>query len=277
MTNQHYGKISEGWKHGVLAEVLDTDRPRRFAETHAGSADYRLVHSSERDYGFFRFLDVSRADEVLGNSAYRRTLDRLPTREGVPTRCPGSPLVAMAILGDRADYLFFDTDEASIATIDAAAHERALGDRVRAFVADGVAGVLETGGMRATGACAHVDPFEPDAPSSPGGISPVEAARALASGGATVLFWYGVEDHPMWAWDAIASSTPDARWWIGELRYAEPETDSGITACGMLLANVSAAAIDRCERYAGALVAAYREARLPSANVGSLSFSHRRS
>jgi hypothetical protein len=79
----------------------------------------------------------------------------------------------------------------------------------------------------------------------------------------------------MWAWDAIAAPTPDAGWWLGELHYAEPETDSGITGCGMLLGNVFAATVDRCEAFGHALVNAYQDAPLPSGRIGSLSFSFR--
>ena len=275
MANQHFGKISEVWKHGVLAEVLDTDRPSGFAETHAGSAFYPMRRSPERDYGVLRFFAMSERHETLGASAYRRVLGEQPMADAIPRRCPGSPLVAMSILGASADYRFFDVDPESVATIAATAHERGLDARVRAEVADGVSGTLAAAAASPI-ACIHIDPFDPLVPTTPGGRSPVEAARTLAAGGA-LLYWYGVEDHPLWAWDAIALVTADVAWWVGELRYAEPETDSGITGCGMLVANASTEATERCETFGRALVAAYTDAPLPSGAVGSLSFTSSRS
>jgi 23S rRNA A2030 N6-methylase RlmJ len=37
MANPHFGKLGDVWKHAALAEVLERERPRRYAETHAGS------------------------------------------------------------------------------------------------------------------------------------------------------------------------------------------------------------------------------------------------
>lgn len=94
MGNRHFGKVSEVLKHGLLAEVLVTDRPAHFAETHAGTASYPLTHSPERDYGLYGFIDRS-TDEVLHASAYRNLLLAITNGATYPARCPGSPLVAM--------------------------------------------------------------------------------------------------------------------------------------------------------------------------------------
>jgi hypothetical protein len=56
MANRHFGKLSEVWKDGALSEILAEDLPACYADTRAGSADYALTHSPDRDYGVFRFL-----------------------------------------------------------------------------------------------------------------------------------------------------------------------------------------------------------------------------
>ena len=44
MANRHFGKIADVWKHAALAEVLELEPPGRYAETHAGSGAYLVVH-----------------------------------------------------------------------------------------------------------------------------------------------------------------------------------------------------------------------------------------
>ncbi len=38
MANRHFGRIGDVWKHLPLAEILLLETPRRYWETHAGSA-----------------------------------------------------------------------------------------------------------------------------------------------------------------------------------------------------------------------------------------------
>lgn len=278
MANSHFGKISEVWKHAVLAEVLDQDRPRCFGETHAGSADYSLTHSPERDYGIYGFWDRRSGDPTLRTSAYARILDALPREAGRPRRCPGSPLVAMEILGASTEQVYFDTDPASARTIAGVAEQLGIASHVRTEARDGCSGVIEAH-LHHPDACVHIDPFDPFEPGSVNGPSPVDVARTLSDAGTRVLYWYGYEtaEERTWAWDEIAAIVPAVRWWIGDIQYAEPETDSGIVGSGVLMANVSDPAIERCEAFGGALASAYFEGPLPSGNRGSLAFRSRRS
>ncbi len=71
MANRHFGKLSDVWKHAALAEVLEREAPLRYAETHAGSGAYPIVHDGERQFGILRFLDVAARFEVLARSRYR--------------------------------------------------------------------------------------------------------------------------------------------------------------------------------------------------------------
>ena len=45
MANKNFGNIGDVWKHVVLAEVLEREPPAWYAETHAGSGAYAVVHS----------------------------------------------------------------------------------------------------------------------------------------------------------------------------------------------------------------------------------------
>jgi 23S rRNA A2030 N6-methylase RlmJ len=277
MANQHFGKMSEVVKHGILAEVLNADEPHRFAETHAGSASYLLSHSPERDYGVYRFIDRSSDWDDLRSSAYRRVLDSIPSVGPQPGWCPGSPMVAMRTLGENADYFFFDTDPQSVATIDDAARDLDLSAHVHTDVRDGSSGVMKAFGKEPEG-CVHVDPFEPFSPGTEDGPTPVEVARTLGNAGTIVVYWYGYEEpaRRSWAWNEVAAQASAAAWWIGDLAYAEPEIESGIVGCGVLVGNASIAAMAKCEAFGRALETAYRGATLPSGVRGSVSFESRR-
>jgi hypothetical protein len=71
MANRHFGKLADVWKHAVLAAVAGCEPPHRYAETHAGSAAYPLVHDEERRFGILRFLEVAPRSPVLARSRYR--------------------------------------------------------------------------------------------------------------------------------------------------------------------------------------------------------------
>src|SRR5829696_1955377 len=127
MANVHYARIGDVWKHLPLAEVLAIERPGSYWESHAGYSFYPLTRSPERDYGVFLFLERAVRSSVLEGSAYRRLLF-LRDRGETPPTYPGSPLIAMGLLGGAgARFLFCDLDGASLANI--AEDARALGGR----------------------------------------------------------------------------------------------------------------------------------------------------
>jgi len=71
MANRHFEKIADVWKHAALAEVLEREPPAWYAETHAGSGGYAVVHDREREFGILRFLEVAPRFAVLARSRYR--------------------------------------------------------------------------------------------------------------------------------------------------------------------------------------------------------------
>src|SRR5215470_9755566 len=119
MGNIHFAKIGDVWKHLILAEALDHERPPRYWESNAGSALYPLTHSAERDYGVFRFYDGVRVSHHLQRTCYTGILAGLafPARD-YPAFYPGSPYIAMSVLSREAQYLFCDLDPESLRTIE---------------------------------------------------------------------------------------------------------------------------------------------------------------
>jgi 23S rRNA A2030 N6-methylase RlmJ len=125
MANVHYARIGDVWKHLSLAEVLKIERPGSYWESHAGSSAYPLTRSPQRDDGVFLFLERAVRSSVLEGSAYRRLLC-LRERGKTPPTYPGSPMIAMELLGGAGGrFVFCDLDGASLAKV--AEDARALG------------------------------------------------------------------------------------------------------------------------------------------------------
>jgi 23S rRNA A2030 N6-methylase RlmJ len=282
MANVHYARIGDVWKHLPLAEVLSIERPGRYWESHAGSSTYPLTRSPERDYGVFYFLEHANLSSALKSSAYRRLFD--PRERGrTPPTYPGSPLIAMELLGGAGGrFVFCDIDGASLANITEDA--RALGipsGRVRLVHGDGIpalkeelAGLAEEG---ASGTFLHVDPYRPLEPEH-GGKSPLGLYVRAAERGVGCMLWYGFDTR-----DARAI-VPDAlreriegRAWYGEVclhaeDLSEVGFDPGVLGCGVVVCNVGQEALAACSRLGEGLASAYACARLPNGRDGALEF-----
>lgn len=94
MANRYFGNFADVWKHLLLVEVLACSRPKRYAETHAGSAAYSLVPSPEREFGIGHFLRTAGQVPGLVESPYMAHLNAFSGLEG-ERYYPGSPLLAM--------------------------------------------------------------------------------------------------------------------------------------------------------------------------------------
>jgi 23S rRNA A2030 N6-methylase RlmJ len=212
MANRHFGKFADVWKHMVLDEVLVASKPARYAETHAGSAAYPMVHDRERRFGVLGFLDGWSVSSALEKAAFTRVVREF--LDGQPSSYPGSALQAMTLLGDDCSYLLCDVDPVSADDLRTWAGRLGL-SRCDVAQSDGLAAVL--GWLpEPDPTVVHIDPFDPFEHED-GVPSAVELAAAVADAGHTLVYWYGV-DNPgerAWAVEAIRSST-SAPLWCGD-------------------------------------------------------------
>ena len=282
MANVHYARIGDVWKHLPLAEVLTIERPGRYWESHAGSSTYPLTRSPERDYGVFLFLERAGRSSALESSAYRRLLD--PRERGeAPTTYPGSPLIAMELLGSAGGrFVFCDLDGTSLANI--AEDARALGvpsGRVRLVQGDGVSTLDgELAGLTEDEAAAtflHVDPYRPLEPGR-GGETPLGLFARAAERGVGCMLWYGFDATSGRAvvLDALRDGIA-GRAWYGEVSLraedlSEMGFDPGVLGCGVVMCNVSQESLAACSRMGQGLAHAYAGARLPNGRDGALEF-----
>ena len=283
MANRHFGKVGDVWKHLMLCEVLAALEPTHYAESHAGSGAYDLVHDDERNYGVDHFLEVSAVIETLGASASAHALHRF-TSTG-RARYPGSALQAMTLLGDTSEYLFCDVDPVSADDLRHWGRNLEL-SRCQVVEHDGMTAVAEwldtcAGSRRVV----HIDPFDPFA-AQPGGLSAVQLAGHVSESGSVLVYWYGF-DSPVeqaWALAEIAQRTSKPLTCLDVL--VTDETGQGMngdlgvgttpgTGFGVVLANVGEQVIANCDRLGQDLIRTYDGKRLPNGQQGRLRFTSR--
>ncbi|HEY5161243.1 MAG TPA: 23S rRNA (adenine(2030)-N(6))-methyltransferase RlmJ [Gaiellaceae bacterium] len=288
--NRYYGNIGDVWKHLALAELLALEPPKRYWETHAGSASYPLTHSPDRDYGVYRFIERAGSVFELAESRYAAELRRLAADGGAPANFPGSALLAMRMLGQAAEYLLCDLDPDSVASLSAAAAELGLSEKEVVREADGMTTVVEEARKlkdEAKDIVVTIDPFQPF--EIAGGISALELAAGLIEDDFKVLYWYGYDTpeqrtYPMGVLREYAREAGTSVW-CGDLMLvaaagqSEQEVEQLLAGaegpgagCGVVCGNFSEASLERCARLGEAVAKAWEDARLPNGSPGALEF-----
>ena len=274
MTNRHFGRISEVWKHLVLGEVLATERPEALLDTHAVDP--------ERSYGVLALNDLVDDHPTLRDSAYATVLSGV--RSGASLAgIPGGPLVSMEVLGQDVEYLFCDLDQNSASNIRGAAASRGVRS-AHVLTTDGMGAVQAALATRdATKVAVFIDPFDHHAV-GPSGLSALKVGVEAASAGAVLVYWYGYDrlDQRHWILDELTLRDGVSSWWCGDLMVSAEDADmtggdlgvasSPGTGSGLVCLNASAAAMERCVLLGAALAAAYRDRPLPSGQAGVLDF-----
>jgi 23S rRNA A2030 N6-methylase RlmJ len=278
MANRHFGKLSDVWKHAALAEVLDREPPRRYAETHAGSGAYPIVRDGERQFGILRFLDVAAGSSALARSRYRAVAGSwLSGRE----LYPGSALLAMTMLGDEISYLLCDLDPGSAADLRRWARELGL-HRCEVAQADGMAAIAAwLDHQPGEPGLVHIDPFDPDA-RGPSGYSALDLAARVASSGTPLVYWYGYDEpgDQAWAYARLTAQTSAPLWCGDILVTGTSRTDGDLgrattagTGFGVILANLQPGTAAACAAVGNALADAYADVLLPDRSRGCLAFT----
>lgn len=291
MANTHYGQIGDVWKHLPLAEILSIEAPSIYWESHAGSAQYTLTHSAERDYGVFFFASNASRSPALADSRYREILRHYEQR-GRLTVYPGSPLIAMLLLreGGRR-FLFCDIDGESLSTIHESAGQLGLAENaVRVVEYDGAATLQESlaavSAADASATFVHIDPYDPFARSSDG-LTPVDLFCRVSISRMKAMLWYGfhsLEQRERLLEDmrqAMATNgmVPEAQaLWNGEIvleviNDPEYDFDPGVLGCGVMCSNLSPDSLSACRRLGEGLESAYASANLPEGRNGAIEFT----
>lgn len=299
MTYTHYGEIGDVWKHLPLAEILSTESPVAYWESHAASGMYELTPTQKQEYGAIHYLAQASKSDVLKHSPYTAILDTYRDSEGCLRRYPGSPVIAMHILNqiqspdsDEPPFVFCDIGADAINSL--RKHVQELGIRnseVTTVHDDGIStlasALSRTSPDKLAQTFVHLDPYWPG-DTGQNGLSSWNLFRQLLEKGAQAMLWYGYQSEEEevaknhFFEEKIDSPEFDAdgyNLWMGEIvvsafRDCEtPATDPGVFGCGIVCGNVRDRAIDRCREVGEALVSCYTNAELPDGTDGSLSFS----
>ena len=280
MANHHFGEIGDIWKHLVLGDVLDRVRPARYWETHAGSGTYELDRSWEREFGVFTLLREAPRAPAINASRFLGLVRTLPPRDDGAPRYPGSPRLAMEVLGDAATYLLCDLDPASVVDLTRTARELDFHDLMLVERADGLATIWAAAqGLApedATETFVLLDPFD-ETERSIDDMDSLDLFTRLVAGGFPTVLWHGYDDlgdrdsvRIRSVVEGVGTQTLDIE--TGFLR-AETTLHPGVGGCAMFLANVPADVVDHVERLGRQLEACYDEVLMPDGTPGRLRFT----
>ncbi|MDX2166762.1 MAG: 23S rRNA (adenine(2030)-N(6))-methyltransferase RlmJ, partial [Deltaproteobacteria bacterium] len=191
----HAGNVGDVWKHCVLAEVLARGAAgaarAAYLDTHAGEGNYPLGATGEWSEGIGRLWRQGPAADGAA-ARYLALCRRLGAGAERPTRYPGSPAFAAALLGDGAEIRLWERDAAVCGAL-----RRALGGDRRVHLAhgDGLAGLADAvrdAERRCEAVVVLIDPpwlQKADWIAVPDAL----AQAAAASSRATFVLWYPVK------------------------------------------------------------------------------------
>jgi hypothetical protein len=244
-----------------------------------------MTSDAERRYGVLGFVDLAAGDARLAASSYFRILEQQRNGRQELTEYPAGPMIAMLELAGACTYCFCDVDPESCANVREVADRLALGSRVEVVEGDGMTAVhgaitrLES----VTRTVVYSDPFDHRAV-GPAGVSALDLVGHASEVGATVVCWYGYSraDERGWIVDVLRDAAPGVSWWCGDVMICSAHADmfdgdlgaatSPGTGFGLVCANVSPAALERCRGLGTALSAAYEGRPLPDGRPGWLDF-----
>lgn len=272
MANRHFANFGDVWKHLPLAEVLRLRPARQYWETHAGSARYQLTDSQTRRHGALRFLSAAPTDPDLSASEY---LDALHATPGIYL---GSSALAKRLLGANCRYVLCDLDRASAASLRAMGEESSV--ELRVVEGDGISTIRAEAAVcnvPAADVLVHIDPYDPFERTTPNALTSIELAGELAASGYRLFYWYGYESayDRGWAKAAISMRAPRADVWCGDMLVPSPfvfPDRPGVWGCGIVMANMTRAEAECCQRLGVALERISSADRLPGNEPSSIQF-----
>jgi 23S rRNA (adenine2030-N6)-methyltransferase len=292
MANIHFGRIGDLWKHLPLAEIIAIEQPRQVWETHAGSAQYTLTHSYERDYGVYYFREHGQNSASLASSTYAQILNSLVMQE--LHVYPGSPSIAMHILRHRnSHFVFCDLDHNSIINIqEIATNLGIVASRIQTIQDDGLICInqlsIEAPAEDTSQILVHIDPYRTLDESAPG-LNSFDLFCRLSKRGIKCVLWYGYEnlDVQKMLFDGLRHARHGAtevsvasqfEFWCGDIQLAiirDPSVvvNTGIISCGIITSNLSDQAIAICDQYGKELEKLYATAKLADSRSGAMQYT----
>ncbi|MDF5732029.1 MAG: 23S rRNA (adenine(2030)-N(6))-methyltransferase RlmJ [Rhizonema sp. PD38] len=288
MANRHYAEIGDLWKHLPLAEILSLEQPRLYCETHAGSAQYHLTHSWERDYGFFQFFAEAKKFPALQVSQYLNVLRTCQGEDENLSIYPGSPQIAMRLRGNEANYAFCDLDDESLDNIKNVAQRLQIpATAVQCFQADGIDAIAQFVSQsheHASEILVHIDPYRP-LEIARNNLNSIDLFYELSKIGVKTILWYGYDAQEREILGKVINKTLTSKeitvstqnLWCGEIYLLEINNPNfslnpGVMGCGVLCSNLSPKTVAACIKLGEELVYVYENSVFPNGLSGAISY-----
>lgn len=186
-TYTHYGKQADVFKHLVLCEVLQIEKPQIYIETNSASAIYQMAHTPEQQYGIYYFLKKAREEKPLRESLYYK----LESTEMAKGNYLGSPALAMNTLAERtSQYLFFDIEKDALENIESYAKQVKLESHIQTCHTDSLEGIIKLLPSLSQASFLHIDPYEIDKKGI-SGTTYLDVLIQATQAGMKCLLWYG--------------------------------------------------------------------------------------
>jgi 23S rRNA A2030 N6-methylase RlmJ len=288
MANKHYGNYGDIWKHLPLAEILHIEKPRQYWESHAGSASYEFMSSAERDFGASRFFANAAQSVILESSQFYLDFRGLFSEN--PQIYPGSPLIAIEALSKQADRLLFcDIDGESLGSIRRAGSEFGISeDKIDIKRGDGIQIIDDQSqkikSEKASEIFVFIDPYS-IFDKAQNDMNSLHLFFNLTFRGFKTMLWYSYDSvSSQRALHYAVKSARDvldtvAKLWCGEIQLqpgrenTKIDSSTGITGCGIICGNLSAAAESKSRELGYELECIYQNARLSDGRIVALKFS----
>lgn len=186
-TYTHFGKQADVFKHLVLCEVLQIEKPQIYAETNSASAIYQMERTPEQQYGIYHFLEKAHEEKSLRESIYYK-LESIEMAKG---NYLGSPALAMKTLAEQtSQYLLFDIEKDALENVEVYAKQMGLESHIQTYHTDSLEGISKLLPSFPQSSFLHVDPYEIDKKGI-SGMTYLDVLIKATKAGVKCLLWYG--------------------------------------------------------------------------------------
>lgn len=183
----HFGKQPDVFKHLILCEVLQMEKPQIYVDTNSAYAIYTMTHTPEQEYGIYHFLKEANKDATLKNSLYYQWENESMAHGNYL----GSPALAIKVLeSDVKECLFFDLEQSALDNIELFAKRQTITPLIRTFHCDSIDGVLTLLPSLPKATFLHIDPYEIDQ-CNDNGHNYLDVLINATKLGMKCLLWYG--------------------------------------------------------------------------------------
>lgn len=264
MSYSHYGKQAEVWKHLPLCDIIALEQPTLYVETNSAYANYSIGQTPEQLYGIYHFLEKAKSHPIKSSIYYQLENAAIQTGQYM-----GSPALAMSILENRSQYIFYDLDKEALSNVKIFGKTHNLSKFIQLRNQDSISGMMELLPQLPETTLIHVDPYTINDPNKEGHTYLDVFTRATKLG-LKCFLWYGyqtLKDKKELEQLITSSCKECASHSLSchelTLRIIEQDTMPcmpGVLGSGLLTSNLLSASREKIEEYCNLLIDFYQGA-----------------